>query len=90
MSYDSRLRCDFVDLYFTLYGTRRPNCIHSAELAGLFKPKLEKNEITTTKADVKPPQPIKQGLLLFFPFSPKILTIKTHLAFISSFNRSDN
>lgn len=63
MSYDSRLRCDFVDLYFTLYGTRRPNCIPSAELAGLFKPKLEKNELSSKSLEVKP-QPIKQGLLL--------------------------
>lgn len=33
--YDSRLRCDMVDLYFTLYGRRRPQCLPIPELAAL-------------------------------------------------------
>lgn len=61
MSYDSRLRCDFVDLYFTLYGTRRPNCTPAPELAGLFKPKLERGEIPRPMSDTRVPQPVKQG-----------------------------
>lgn len=59
MSYDSRLRCDFVDLYFTLYGTRRPNCTPTPELSGLLKPKLEKMDVKPP--DVKPFTPVKPG-----------------------------
>merc|ERR1711936_541210 len=33
--YDSRLRCDIVDLYFTLYGRRRPPSLPLPELASL-------------------------------------------------------
>ncbi|XP_015121942.1 transcription initiation factor TFIID subunit 2 [Diachasma alloeum] len=39
LSHDSKLRCDFVDLYYTLYGTKRPNCLPIPELAGVLKPK---------------------------------------------------
>lgn len=35
LSHDSRMRCDLVDLYYTLYGNRRPICIPLPELAGL-------------------------------------------------------
>lgn len=61
MSYDSRLRCDFVDLYFTLYGTRRPNCTPTPELAGLLKPKIEKLDMVKPAYDIKPPVSILQG-----------------------------
>lgn len=66
MSYDSRLRCDFVDLYFTLYGTRRPNCTPTPEMANLLKPKLEKMEFK--QMDSKPYLPVKQGFPLIFVF----------------------
>ena len=33
--YDSRLRCDMVDLYYTLYGRRRPPTVPIPELAAL-------------------------------------------------------
>lgn len=33
--FDSRLRCDMVDLYYTLYGRRRPFCLPIPELAAL-------------------------------------------------------
>jgi len=33
--YDSRLRCDLVDLYYTLYGRRKPYCLPIPELAAL-------------------------------------------------------
>jgi len=33
--YDSRLRCDIVDLYYTLYGKRRPPSLPMPELAAL-------------------------------------------------------
>jgi len=36
--YDSRLRCDIVDLYFTLYGRRRPPSLPAPELAALGRP----------------------------------------------------
>ena len=33
--YDARLRCDIVDLYYTLYGRRRPPSLPLPELAAL-------------------------------------------------------
>lgn len=36
LSHDTRLRCDLVDLYYTLYGTKRPVCLPIPELAGVL------------------------------------------------------
>jgi transcription initiation factor TFIID subunit 2 len=36
--YDSRLRCDMVDLYYTLYGRKRPPSLPLPELAALGRP----------------------------------------------------
>ncbi|KAL3267770.1 hypothetical protein HHI36_006897 [Cryptolaemus montrouzieri] len=35
-SHDTRLRCDMVDLYYTLYGGRRPYCLPLPELEGIL------------------------------------------------------
>lgn len=37
LSNDSRLRCDIVDVYFTLYGTRIPLCLPIPELQGVLR-----------------------------------------------------
>lgn len=36
LSHDTRLRCDLVDLYYTLYGSKRPVCLPIPELAGIM------------------------------------------------------
>jgi transcription initiation factor TFIID subunit 2 len=36
LSHDTRLRCDLVDVYYTLYGSRRPVCLPIPELAGMM------------------------------------------------------
>lgn len=36
LSHDTRHRCDLVDLYYTLYGTKRPLCLPLTELSGLM------------------------------------------------------
>lgn len=38
LSHDSRLRCDFVDLYYALYGIKEPSAIKNPELAALYQP----------------------------------------------------
>jgi hypothetical protein len=43
LSHDSRLRCNFVDLYYVLYGTRRPLCIPVPELAAILNVKHERH-----------------------------------------------
>lgn len=46
LSHDTKLRCDLVDLYYTLYGTKRPVCLPVPELASLIKPqKVEQHEV---------------------------------------------
>ncbi|CAD6216069.1 GSCOCG00011268001-RA-CDS [Cotesia congregata] len=62
LSQDSKLRCDFVDLYYTLYRSKRPLCLPIPELAGLLKPKKvepenDESRIVKTPA-VKPMQEI--------------------------------
>lgn len=39
LSHDAKLRCDLVDLYYTLYGTKIPFCLPIPELVALTKPK---------------------------------------------------
>ena len=38
LSHDAKLRCDLVDLYYTLYGSKRPLCLPIPEL-GCLKPR---------------------------------------------------
>lgn len=39
LSHDPKIRCDLVDLYYTLYGSKRPLCLPIPELAAITKPK---------------------------------------------------
>lgn len=39
LSHDPKLRCDLVDIYYTLYGSKTPLCLPIPELAMLTKPK---------------------------------------------------
>lgn len=48
LSHDSRLRCELVDLYYTLYGTRKPTCLPIPELAGVLN--LQKQDIKKMKS----------------------------------------
>ncbi|KAL1132516.1 hypothetical protein AAG570_010471, partial [Ranatra chinensis] len=36
LSHDTKMRCSFVDLYYTLYGRKRPICLPSPEIMGLL------------------------------------------------------
>lgn len=53
LSHDTRLRCDLVDLYYTLYGTRRPVCLPIPELAGIMN--LHRHDMKRIKSF--PPMP---------------------------------
>lgn len=37
LSNDARLRCDLVDLYYTLYGPKRPICVPLPEIQAMMK-----------------------------------------------------
>jgi len=39
LSHDAKLRCNLVDLYYTLYGTKTPLCLPIPELAMITKPR---------------------------------------------------
>lgn len=39
LSHDPKIRCDLVDLYYTLYGSKRPLCLPIPEIAAITKPK---------------------------------------------------
>lgn len=39
LSHDAKLRCDLVDLYYSLYGTKVPFCLPIPEIATITKPR---------------------------------------------------
>ena len=45
LSNSTILRCDIVDLYYALYGVKRPQCLQNDEFASLFKPQKVKEPI---------------------------------------------
>ncbi|CAB0042159.1 unnamed protein product [Trichogramma brassicae] len=52
LSHDPKLRCDLVDLYYTLYGSKTPMCLPNPEIDELLKPKKvakTNSEITLKK-----------------------------------------
>lgn len=43
LSNDSQMRCNFVDLYYALYGSKRPSCLISTQSSTMSKlPKIPK------------------------------------------------
>lgn len=48
LSHDTRLRCELVDLYYTLYGTRRPTCLPVPELAAMMN--IQRGEMKKMKS----------------------------------------
>lgn len=54
LSHDSRLRCDIVDIYYTLYGVRRPICLPIPELSSILSMKQERHSSPVQEKDVKP------------------------------------
>lgn len=48
LSHDSKLRCDYVDLYYALYGSKKPLCLQNSELSAMFKPQKVNQPISIT------------------------------------------
>ncbi|KAG5679292.1 hypothetical protein PVAND_008870 [Polypedilum vanderplanki] len=44
LSHDTRLRCDFVDVYYALYGVKEPHIVKNTELAALYQPQKVEND----------------------------------------------
>ncbi|TDG50376.1 hypothetical protein AWZ03_003281 [Drosophila navojoa] len=45
LSCDTKLRCDFVDLYYALYGTKRPFCLQTSETQNFYKDLLKDSNV---------------------------------------------
>lgn len=43
LAYDTKLRCDTVDLYYALYGSKRPNCLQANENQSFYKDLMKDN-----------------------------------------------
>ncbi|RWS28113.1 flocculation protein FLO11-like protein, partial [Leptotrombidium deliense] len=48
LSHDAKLRCGFVDLYYTLFGRGRPNCLPKPELSVVVNLKEKKAHVNTS------------------------------------------
>lgn len=72
LSYDTRLRCDMVDFYYSLYGIKRPFCIPNAEIAAMLKPpKIPRADFKRSSS----PIPIKKEKVVeeIIPLSPNLI-----------------
>lgn len=80
LSHDTKLRCDLVDLYYTLYGNKRPVCLPIPELAGVMKPqKIHAPSPAGPEAKrIKTLPPVRGNIEPTKPNSP--ITIKTEAA----------
>uniref|UniRef100_A0A1B6I826 Transcription initiation factor TFIID subunit 2 TPR repeats domain-containing protein n=5 Tax=Homalodisca TaxID=139475 RepID=A0A1B6I826_9HEMI len=56
LSHDTRMRCSMVDLYYVLYGKKRPTCLPIPELAALLKPQRVDSFIESELSVMKPSQ----------------------------------
>ncbi|EDW93975.2 transcription initiation factor TFIID subunit 2 [Drosophila yakuba] len=43
LAFDTKLRCDIVDLYYALYGSKRPNCLQAGENQSFYKDLMKDN-----------------------------------------------
>ncbi|XP_020816645.1 transcription initiation factor TFIID subunit 2 [Drosophila serrata] len=61
---DTKLRCDIVDLYYALYGNKRPNCLQASENTNFYKDLMKDNSTSGYKKslDSKPPPPLGESL----------------------------
>ncbi|KAH8305210.1 hypothetical protein KR018_003027, partial [Drosophila ironensis] len=83
---DTKLRCDIVDLYYALYGTKRPNCLQASESKSFYKDLMTDSgsAATSTPSFKKSAAETKQGQLAGSegksaegePHKPAMVTIK--------------
>ncbi|KYQ58343.1 Transcription initiation factor TFIID subunit 2 [Trachymyrmex zeteki] len=59
LSHDAKLRCDLVDLYYSLYGVRVPFCLPIPEIATIMKPKKAGPPSPEREVKVAPVQHVK-------------------------------
>jgi len=71
LAYDTKLRCDIVDLYYALYGSKRPNCLQAGENQSFYKDLMKDNggnassvtgSFKKTSEPKPPPQPLMDSL----------------------------
>lgn len=63
LSYDTTLRCNFVDLYYTLFGRQK---ILRAEVAALYKPIKVEVEVNTSFIIFILVMMFKKNILIYF------------------------
>ncbi|KAH8242480.1 hypothetical protein KR032_007720, partial [Drosophila birchii] len=67
---DTKLRCNIVDLYYALYGNKRPNCLQASENTNFYKNLMKDNSSSAGSGlggfkkihDSKPPPPPIESL----------------------------
>ncbi|KAH8361580.1 hypothetical protein KR084_008772, partial [Drosophila pseudotakahashii] len=87
LAYDTKLRCDIVDLYYALYGSKRPTCLQAGENQSFYKDLMKDNGGSASSvtgsfkktSDSKPPPPPLMDIMNNEPqerHKPAMVTIK--------------
>lgn len=53
LAYDTKLRCDIVDLYYALYGSTRPICLQATESQTFYKDLIKEGSSAASSASFK-------------------------------------
>lgn len=60
LAYDTKLRCNIVDLYYALYGSKRPNCLQATENQSFYKDLMKDNTVSSNSfKKTNEPKPIE-------------------------------
>lgn len=73
LSHDSRIRCDIVDLYYTLYGSKKPVCVSIPELTSILNINNLRHERKRSPVPEKEIKPLLPPAPLFVPASDIVL-----------------
>lgn len=79
LSHDTRLRCDMVDFYYSVYGVKKPVCLPNSEISSLYKPQKVSQPKEVPKAEIVPKLEVEDENTLIIrsrPETPKIPEIE--------------
>lgn len=71
LAYDTKLRCDIVDLYYALYGSTRPRCLQATESQSFYKDFIKEGSTAPSSTSFKKVSEIKPVEVTETPKTPE-------------------